>query len=237
MNLVLHFRAPRAPAAGARGRGARRRARGRAPLRAARHPPRACRRGGRWPRCCSPARATRARAALAREELELAERWGTPLALARWPCAASASSPATSTARARRSSVLERLARPARAGPRPGGPRRRAAPRRPPRASARAAARWHGPGARLRRAPARRARPRPSCCATGARPRRLASPAADALTPSERRVATPGRRRADEPPDRAGAVRHDRDGRDPPAPRVPQARGRARATSCRRSLR
>ena len=63
--------------------------------------------------------------------------------------------------------------------------------------------------------------------ALGDRPRRASTaPGPESLTASERRVADPGRRRAQQPRHRPGAVRLPQDGREPPRPGLHQARDR-----------
>ena len=197
--------------------------------------------------------------ALAAEQLERAERHGAATSLA---AALRAVARAAPTAEA--IAALERAARsspgrpqattrfgratapwrrpgPPRTHPRARGSRRRAASARPRRGGARAAAR----GAPSRRPGRRRAAGRARAGGT-ARRRRTAAPCR-AHRPwraharrAPRRDA--GRRGPDEPPDRAGAVRHPAHGRDPPHAHVREARRhvsrRARrgplARTCRR---
>ena len=161
--------------------------------------------------------------ALAREEVELAERWGTPLARGlalrglglvdrrRARCCA------TPSPSSRRSPNRLELAR---AQVELGALLRRDGRR----ADAREPLRVGMDGAHACGAKPLAERARTELLATGARPRRLALQGTDALTPSERRVAELAAQRPDQPPDRAGAVRDHGDGRDAPASRLPQAR-------------
>ena len=180
------------------------------------------------------ARATRSGAlALAREELELAERWGTPHGDRHRAARARAGHRRHRPSSRRRSTLLERSPARlelARARVELGAALRRRRPARRRRASRCALAmdEAHACGAA-----ALAERARDELRATGARPRRLALSGADALTASERRVARAGRRRADQPPDRPGAVRHHRDGRDAPAPRRSRSSRSAGARSWR----
>ena len=159
---------------------------------------------------------------LAREEVALAERWGTPLARG---LALRGLGLVTGDERTLRDAVAELEASPnrlelARAQVELGAALRRAGRR----AAARDPLRdGHGRRLRLRRQAARGARPH------GAAGDRRATEKARA--PGQRRADAeraarrePRGRRAHQPADRAGVVRHHGDGRDAPASRLPQAR-------------
>ena len=180
MNLHPALPQPRARAAGPDGGGARGRARDRPPLRAARPPPR---------------RAAVALAgggltgdeALAREELELAQRWGTPLALG---LAERGLGLVTQDEAALRRAVAElerapnrlELARTQRRARRDPAPAGAAAPT----PASRCAPGWT---ARTRAAPSRSpSAPAPSCWPPARGREGSLSRASEALTPSERRV-------------------------------------------------
>ena len=150
--------------------------------------------------------------ALAREEVELAERWGTPLARG---LALRGLGLVTSDEALLRRAVAELEASPnrlelARAQVELGALLRRDGRR----ADAREPLRDGMDGAHACGAKPLAERARTELLATGARPRRLALQGTDALTPSERRVADLAAQGPDQPPDRAGAVRDHGDRRD-----------------------
>ena len=195
MSVVLHFRARVRAGTGAGRGGARRRPRGGPAATSASACGAPCRRGGRWPPCCSPSAASASGRSLAEAELELAGRWGTPLGPRDRAARARAGHGGRRAARRRRRAAAG-LALASRAGPRAGGPRRRAAPRR---AAARTSREPLGGGMDLAHA-------------CGARP--LAERARTELLATRRAAAPPRpqrRRLAD--PERAPGLRARRRGR------------------------